>query len=1326
MPILERELFLGLGGTGGNALRLLYEQMNEEQRRNAKYVYIDTDQNDIADMREEGIRTIAISNADTVRQVARSLGSEDGAYDWLPSQTDESKFFNSGFGKGASQCRFKSRLCLARFLKNGAPGLQELLVEMTPPGATTENNRLRVVIVSSVAGGTGAGTFIQMALYIRKFFRNLHQTAEIIGILSCPDLYRNLAKNETERISMYANAYAAIRELNAMNLATNPQNKSLDPQRGTDGKQRKKTRRLQGYGDKIHIKLRTQSEGVLFDSEDPAFQFDESAKPFDLIYFVDQANERGGILRDIHEYYRVMADIAYTRLYSPMNGIIESGESNELRNHTLVPTAIYGGAGYSRIIYPYKSILRYLAEQKLLDDLDARWQYLDSLWTATCEQEQDAARQYGYHWIPQPGQRGKRYREDLDAKMLDDKSGFTFLRNMIYSSDSDSRIEDFYSAVIDEATSLSGGQSSDNQSSGKRSNGKQKSDDQASGATLPTEHEALRNCGGQYCALRDSAVLSTLETMIQTVYGCEGADSSSKKPFDSLLMVSSQVETNWLDLASALENAVKTLSYKLAAAILPLTDIAIRNESKKSPISLHYALLSRKGTGDVHPLAARYLLYGLQELCQSEGSEEKDTLSEALEKIFRKIRLAFDGDVDDQNDITVAMTVAENQNRLMFHNSKVALANEMLDTYRTTLKSLLAQALQVTDNAIVQGAFRLLREPVDTLVGLYENFFKSIGSYQEALRQQVSTELYRHDSTGNQTIYVGASSQSKRFYAVEPSVESALNANPDEAYAAAGAGVYESLFARLQKQLQTNAQAKRMGTTVALPERFDDMSEIFDMIIEKYESQLHSQNTILNTDAFGAMVNESCAALGISAGEIDDTPANRQRFDQKLRERIDDLRAKARPMIRYNEHNDQKYYPAETEDPLFNVSKSYCHFGISPTTAKQIQRYYPSKSGDKLSSFRSSMNMASWDGVAVEDAYSDFEIFCFGAVHCLQPTQIYHFNESQSEESYYPDYKKRITSELESDCPHLDIRWNQRGAMPYISPSLELSWRKLVMKALLYEFLIGTVSFTVDRNLAKCFVRQEDDGLKFLYWPKGEQILTRNISRLVEYLSNDEERIELEAAKLDTMVSNYVRSIYNYAESPELYKQGMTKDKLLTLLRRDTVTFLQTERSIRSRKNEVFGDDEEAMVDPAKTMGGILHVAYLLHSSEERLGEDKDYGEALLQTAADIIDKYAMGMHGVSQIGGTSGLRKEYVDIYNWTIKKFFEEWLIGANEECRPEPEAMVSRPSRSNRLSDEEDASPSGNSSAFEVPDRIRSTPEYIWISNNWKYKRFQESEG
>ena len=351
-----RTLFVGLGGTGGRVLLNLNKLLTKEQKEKSHMIYIDLDKGDAEDIEALGMPAVVISSSDTVRDVIGRLGPNDGVNDWIPTAANDKEFLSSKTDDGASQYRMKSRLCLANFLKNRNNKLAKLLTELCTVGSQVSDETLRVMIVSSVAGGTGAGTFIEVALYIREFFRNKnHKDVNIMGLFACPDLFvKTLGDRPGDRTNlenMYANAYAAIRELNAMNLAVS-----------TGGLEKI----APGYGKSINIKIHTRAEGKLFDPKDEKFLENANNKPFNLMYFVDAANEEGGVLTSIDQYYAVMADIVHTRLYSPIEKSIRSGESNELGPHSKYPTAIYGSAGYGRIIYPYEDIIRYLAVRKVL------------------------------------------------------------------------------------------------------------------------------------------------------------------------------------------------------------------------------------------------------------------------------------------------------------------------------------------------------------------------------------------------------------------------------------------------------------------------------------------------------------------------------------------------------------------------------------------------------------------------------------------------------------------------------------------------------------------------------------------------------------------------------------------------------------------------------------------------------------------------------------------------------------------------------------------------------------------------------------------------
>ncbi len=1295
---MARDLFIGLGGTGGETLRLLYARMTEDQRRNANYIYIDTDQKSITDLQREGIKTIRISTANTVGEIAAGLGREDGVRDWLPWNEREGVFLNSSVDDGASQYRYKSRLCLARFLRDPNNELHRVLVRLTPPGAQLTTERVRVVIVSSIAGGTGAGTFIELALYIRAFFRDYGNNAvRITGVLGCPDLYTKLVSDkegddEDQRQSMYANAYAAIRELNAMNLATSAGATTND------------------YGKKIRIYVNTRSEGKLFDSVDPTFKSNTNAKPFDLIYFVDEANSQGGILSGISQYYAVMADITYSRLYSPLELAINSGESNELNNHISAPTAIYGSAGYARVRYPYEEILRYLAERKMQSEIDSRWRLFDDQWNAECEMELDLAAQEGRTWQPDKMLRGRRFMEQMDADMdSDEHSNFRFLRDMVLNGEGQSRVEDFLGA-IDQAVDV--GNVSDAQS----------------------------DTVAPYSIRRDTAVQESLASIISACNGVNAA--AGDDPISRLDTMAKNVANYWTEFCAALRGAISGQANRLYSAIFPTTKTMLENaQINRLPINLHWGLLCKdKGQNAVHPLAARYLLYSLRarlsDAVNGALGMPRGNFEEDLQAQGNAIRLAFDEEWDDGDDFTVEDEIGYLSR--LWGRRKENVAKAALDKYREAVLSCVRGALDVATAEYKRVAYRKLMDPLNELIGQYERFFENLGHYQQQLEGAVRTDHVMHDNNNNQVIFVGASSAVKDYYFYDqPSVVAALESGSAACFSAEGAGVYGALEGRTLKALE----GRRMRSRDALPrdpDRFDDMGGIFDAIIEKFQEHLRNNAAYLKTDAVGALVHEICAETHIDESKINSTASNRTIFREAFRKKMADLEAKAAPMIRYNQENSMKYFVGEEQDSRTDVSRVHRYYGISPKSAEGLARYFHSNgTADPLQEFKTFLGTMN---VVSDSSFGDFEIFCFCAVHCLQPNQIYRFDELQ-DGSYYAHYKERVHEAIKtgllSKSPHIDKRWHRKGAMPYISKKLEFQWRKEVMRAFIYQILTRKIRFTVDRDNRKCFLSRRDGVTKFIEWPAGWPVLTRNISRLVEYIAEDEITVERDAASLDEMVRGFIQRNSNYGDSAGLYKAGMTRDPLLSRMRTDALTFYRTakgeakmtdeeraraldirHRLQRSRGESVAPEDEDEVVNLNASMGGILRIAYLLHMSEERLDEDQDFGEALIQAVQDIIDEYACGMYGLAHVSGDAVFHREYVEIYNWALDKFMGSWVEQASRE-------IIRNPVVIEETDEEDDLERLLNGTVqtvSSVPAEVQATEEYGWISANLKYKSIQ----
>ena len=72
---------------------------------------------------------------------------------------------------------------------------------------------LRVVIVSSLAGGTGSGLILPVALYLKNYLATKFQASANITrrILHSSEVFYEVIRGQTERNNLRCNAYAALR-----------------------------------------------------------------------------------------------------------------------------------------------------------------------------------------------------------------------------------------------------------------------------------------------------------------------------------------------------------------------------------------------------------------------------------------------------------------------------------------------------------------------------------------------------------------------------------------------------------------------------------------------------------------------------------------------------------------------------------------------------------------------------------------------------------------------------------------------------------------------------------------------------------------------------------------------------------------------------------------------------------------------------------------------------------------------------------------------------------------------------------------------------------
>ena len=205
-------LLIGLGGIGSNIANSIYGRTKDITRISA--FSIDTDM-----YLSQALKNIPADHFISISQkcsIADYVAMLPNARKWFPYNQI---LFNKTISEGAGQVRAISRLAFeVAFLQQK---LKKLLDEAYNLANECENKkcRMRISIITSLVGGTGSGIFIQTALlvknYIKTHFPSLN--VKIHGEFILPSNFLLLTGSKIERRNMEANAYAALKELNAIN-----------------------------------------------------------------------------------------------------------------------------------------------------------------------------------------------------------------------------------------------------------------------------------------------------------------------------------------------------------------------------------------------------------------------------------------------------------------------------------------------------------------------------------------------------------------------------------------------------------------------------------------------------------------------------------------------------------------------------------------------------------------------------------------------------------------------------------------------------------------------------------------------------------------------------------------------------------------------------------------------------------------------------------------------------------------------------------------------------------------------------------------------------
>lgn len=343
-------LLIGLGGTGCKIIERVSQMVTSEQRNNIAFAVFDTDINDLRGIQQRNpfIKTIQTSTKQTVGEyLNKDVHARDS---WFPVNAILN---GKTLTEGAGQVRSISRLALETVIRAGRmEPLHEAIQSLYKVEEDKADQALRVVIASSLAGGTGSGLILPVALYIRNYLQtHFRQSANITrGFFILPEVFYEVIAGQAERNNLKANAYATLRELDAFLMK----------------------------GDATLHERYAASVRMQFPRAASTGYEEYDVRPYDFCFLFDAQNADGSKLNSFDQYLDHAANCIYAQSIGPMNKRSNSSEDNTIRKLAKERGRNrYAGAGASRLVYPAEDICKLIALKWAKQCVSKQWLVYD-------------------------------------------------------------------------------------------------------------------------------------------------------------------------------------------------------------------------------------------------------------------------------------------------------------------------------------------------------------------------------------------------------------------------------------------------------------------------------------------------------------------------------------------------------------------------------------------------------------------------------------------------------------------------------------------------------------------------------------------------------------------------------------------------------------------------------------------------------------------------------------------------------------------------------------------------------------------------------------
>ncbi len=1107
---MAQTLLLGLGGTG---MRIVNNVAAELRKKGTAIndgqiccAVLDTNDNDRKKVSKTntGIPVIGTSREWTIKEYL-GMYVHKGVKEWMPESPG---LKTETITDGAAQMRVKSRLAFMDAVYSRS--LSDLEAVIDKMFDERDDAKIRVMIVSSLSGGTGSGMFIQTALWLRKFFERKKCSVTMRGIFLLPDVFvrtiDDIRNDATETMSQYANAYAAIRELNAIT-------------------------KVKKFGDPTSMPIKIDN---LFDSE--ADQ-GEGHPVFDYAFFIDDVADRGSVLANIRQYEEVVARLVYMQLYAPMHDDLYSEEDNLFKRFEECREPVYGSCGTARAVYPYEDILRYCALRASQDSLSSGWRKIDNEIKGKQRKEEEKIKNGAILQTRiDPRSEFIRIFENKSQKtgnQIGSDRLFVNIANDIKnekkSTDEEGRrIIDYTDKIGDFLDKLNVIISTkiDTENPGK------------------LKEIRLKSAWGDAYIGEDD--------------GADGQNQTSNVTDDLIKLVEKKTKAV-KRFVEAVDESAGIYAEDIMNSVFP-ADMSEINQDDADSI---YGLMTKKDENEntyfIHPVASRYLLYKLlRELKKVKDSIDVDKARDAAIKGHGggKRAISFDNPrtkIVESAAIDYLKSKKRSQNESKF-------IKDFIDLYSQHNGGQAELCRTFAVNTVKYRVAIMLSERLEKLVKIIEKFFADLELVSGKLNDELAENIEKNKQVQQKTIFICASEKDKR--SLYDSLRIDVEASNTTINRMVMNALYGKLCAEEYPEMENNIEYKEKSVEGIF---FVKLKNEYEHIIKSnYEEQIdldiytaickssdiaYEEERKAEQESQGNGVKPNTLDFDEETGTTRSSGAKKQRHIEAMEETVKKLLKLGSPcLITDNEQPDDpdEHLKSDADnnddeeefdefDEFTPVKKHKTFWGFNPVVAAKCPEL-----GQILG-----VNVASQQN----SAYDKNVLECYRAVYGVMTKYVVKFNELAGGD-YYKNYRQVVRKMIERvgqgdeaalvSTPHIDKTWHL--FMPYVTKEMQEHEDARFFRLFWLAFAYGMITVTKGKYRIKRKIKtalgsnEVYENIKL----NGRSINVTDVVELIAALKLDG-KFMIDAVKCEKQFEKECDLIVNY-EGTEFLRGKSTKD----------------------------------------------------------------------------------------------------------------------------------------------------------------------------------------